>query len=211
MKHRLNTDINSNQQLRGYTLIEVLALTFIVSITGLVYSFSSQTFGVGIGIGAGFITIVICVLVVVQFYRWSWRKDRQRLQDLREKHQDVYCVKVLPTDEGNLRIAAGAEIQIGDLGWEAGPLRKDGLIYLQGLTPEWHVVWHAGFRPDQIEKVATKPISQYDYWHPYWAKVPPPPSCPFPVLARITATMGLPHHSHRYFENYPMQKGERVV
>jgi hypothetical protein len=206
MKHRLNTDIHTEQRRRGYTLIELLALIFIIAITGLVDSFIAQRYGIGVRIGVGFITILFCVLVTVQFYRWSWRRDRQRLQELRVKYQDIYRVKVLPTDEGNLRIAAGAEIKTGDFGWEAGPLHKDGLIYLQGLTSEWHVAWHAGFHPDQIEKVGTKPVSQYDHWHPYWAKVPPPPSCPFPILARVTTTMGLPHHSHRYFENYPAQK-----
>lgn len=100
---------------------------------------------------------------------------------------------------------AAAEIQIGDYGWDARPSSEDGLIHLQGLTPKWQVVWHAGFRPDQIEKVAVKPASQYDYWAPYWAKPPPPPPCPYPVRERNTPTMGLPHHSGRYFENYPSQ------
>jgi competence protein ComGC len=203
MKHRLNTDFNAEPQKRGWTLIELLALIFIISITAVVYLFIAPKYGVVVGIGTGIVTIVACFFIVIQFYRWRWRKDKQRLQELREKYQAIYHVNALPVDEGNLRKAAGAEIKIGDYGWEAGPLRKDGLIYLQGLTPEWHVVWHAGFRPEQIEKVATKPASQYDYWHPYWAKVPTPPPCPFPILARSTATMGLPHHSHRYFENYP--------
>jgi len=99
----------------------------------------------------------------------------------------------------------GAEIQIGDYGWDARPNRRNGLIHLQGLTERWQVVWHAGFRPDQIQRIAAKPASQYDYWIPYWAKRPPPPPCPFPVRMRNTPTMGLPHHSGRYFENHPSQ------
>ena len=202
MKHRLNTE----KQERAYTLIELLAVIFITAITSAIYVSSSKKYGVVTGIGAGFVTILVCVLIIVQFYRWSQRKDKQRLQELREKCQAIYRVNTLPTDGANLQKAIGAEIKIGDFGWEAGSLRKDGLIYLQGLTPGWHVVWYAGFRPEQIERVATKPISQYDHWHPYWAKVPPPPPCPFPILARPTATMGLPHHSHRYFENHPTPK-----
>ncbi len=52
---------------------------------------------------------------------------------------------------------------MGDYGWEAQPLRKNNLIYLQGLTEEWLVVWLAGFRPDEIEYVGLKPLSQYDW------------------------------------------------
>ena len=58
----------------------------------------------------------------------------------------------------------GAEIRVGDYRWEAGPIHKDGLIYLQGLTVEWTVVGHAGFRRDQIEWKTEKPSSQYDHW-----------------------------------------------
>ena len=197
------TEARKMKREKGYTLIELLAVIFIVAVTSVVYQSVAKQYGVGVGIGAGFITIMVCVFIVVQFYRWSWRKNARRLQELSEKYQTIYRVKDLPSDEKNIRKAADAEIKIGDYGWEAGPLGKDGLIYLQGLTPEWHVVWHAGFRPEQIEREATKPASQYDRWRPYWAKVPPPPPCPFPILARQTATMGLPHHSHRYFETYP--------
>jgi hypothetical protein len=50
---------------------------------------------------------------------------------------------------------------------------KHGLIYLQGLTPDWRTVWHAGFQPNQIERIGLKPSSQYDHWVPYWIKTPP--------------------------------------
>lgn len=189
----------------AYTFIELLAAIFIVTVAMLVYMPLARRHGTAAGIGGAFLAIVVCVLIVIQFYRWSGRRDKRRLQELREKYQNIYLVKSLPPDDGNARLAEDAEIQVGDFGWEAAPLRGDGLIYLQGLTAEWHVVWHAGFRPDQIEKVATKPASQYDYWRPYWSKSPPPPSCPFPIHARATATMGRPHHSNRYFEHYPIR------
>lgn len=198
------------QAARGYTFIELLALIFIVSVATVAYASVTPRYGILAGTGAVLVSITVSVLIVIQFYRWSWRRNKQRLQELREKYQAVYRVIALPADAGNIRKAAGAEIKIGDYGWEAGPLRKDGLIYLQGLTPDWHVVWHAGFRPDQIEKAGVKSCSQYDRWHPYWAKVPPPPPCPFPILARTTRDMGLPHHSHHYFENYPIQKQQQV-
>src|SRR5476649_327672 len=138
MKHRLNTDFNG-QQNKGYTLIELLAVIFIVAVATAVYLPVANKYGIGAGIVAVFISILACVLIVVQFYRWSWRSEKQRLQELREKYQNVYRVNILPANERNLRKAVGAEIKIGDFGWEAGPLRKDGLIYLQGLTPEWYV------------------------------------------------------------------------
>ena len=106
----------------------------------------------------------------------------------------------LPSAQLSVIKPQGAEIRIGDYGWEAGPTRSDGLIYLQGLAPDWTVVWHTGFRPDEVERVAEKPTSQYDYWAPYWAKSPPPSPCPFPVADRETMTWGRPHHTHRYFQ-----------
>jgi len=183
----------------AYTLIELLAVMFVVAMTGLVEESVAHRFGRWTGIGAGAVTLIICVMGVVLFYRWSWKRDRRRLQELREKYRGIYRVIALPSDQKIVAKPDGAEIKIGDCGGEAGPVSKDGLIYLQGLTVEWTVVWHAGFRRDQIEWITEKPSSQYDYWVPYWAKSPPPPPCPYPVIERATLTMGRPHHSHRYF------------
>ncbi len=183
----------------AYTLIELVAVMFVVAMTGLVEEFVAHRFGRWTGIGAGAVTLIICVMGVVLFYRWSWKLDRRRLQELREKYRGIYRVIALPSDQKIVARPDGAEIKIGDCGWEAGPVSKDGLIYLQGLTVEWALVWHAGFRRDQIEWITEKPSSQYDYWVPYWAKSPPPPPCPYPVIERATLTMGRPHHSHRYF------------
>src|SRR6266516_2633268 len=180
------------------TLIELLAVMFVVAMTGLVEEFVAHRFGRWTGIGTGAVTLIICIMGVVLFYRWSWKRDRRRLQELREKYRGIYRVLALPSNQKIVAKPDGAEIRIGDYGWEAGPVSKDGLIYLQGLTVEWTVVWHAGFRPDQIEWITEQPSSQYDYWVPYWAKSPPPPACPYPVLERNTLPMGRPHHSHRY-------------
>jgi hypothetical protein len=111
----------------------------------------------------------------------------------------------IPLDAKNIIKPADAEIRVGDFGWEAAPIRNDGLIYLQGLTSGWRVVWHAGFRPEQVERVGPKPSSQYDYWAPYWAK-PSPPICPFPVQERETSDMGLPHFSNKYPMRFPQPK-----
>jgi len=153
----------------AYTLIELLAVIFIIAVTGMVEESVTRKAGRWSGIGAGAITLIICVVAVVLFYRWSWKRDRKRLQELREKYRGIYRVLALPSDQKIVAKPHGAEIKICDFGWEAGRANKDGLIYLQGLTSLWTVVWHAGFRPDEIEWVTDKPSSQYVYWVPYWA------------------------------------------
>lgn len=183
----------------AYTLIELLAVIFIVAMTAIVEEFVRKRGGHWSGIGAGAVTLIICVIGMVLFYRWIWKRDRKRLEELRENYRGIYRVLALPLETKIIARPDGAEIQIGDYGWEAGPVNAEGLIFLQGLTKEWTVVWHAGFRSDQIERVAEKPSSQYDVWVPYWAKSPPPPPCPFPVIERATLAIGRPHHSHRYF------------
>jgi prepilin-type N-terminal cleavage/methylation domain-containing protein len=184
---------------QAYTLIELLAVMFVVAVTAAVEPPVAKKYGVVPGIGAAFLTVLASAGVVVLFYRWSWCCEKRTLRKLREKYQTIYRVTDLPSDQRSIIKPDGAEIKIGDHGWEAGPIRKNGLIYLQGLTLDWRMVWYAGFRPDQIERVATKPSSQYDHWAPYWAKRPPLPPCPFPVLERETLTIGIPHHSHRVF------------
>jgi hypothetical protein len=189
----------------AYTLIELLAVIFVIGVVTVVHEVVRAKFGQGAAVVASALAVIVCSLFVVFLYRWSWRRNRQRLAELRENYRSIYRVKELPAEPKGIIKPDGAEIRIGDYGWDARPSRRDGLIHLQGLTRKWQVVWHAGFRPDQIEKVATKPASQYEYWAPYWAKPPPPPPYPFPICERSTPTMGLPHHSGRYFVNYPSQ------
>jgi len=184
----------------AYTLIELLAVMFMVALTAIAGKSVAVRYGTWAGIGAGFIAALGSLCLVVLFYRWSWRCDRQRLTELREKYHGIYRVIKMPAAQMSIIKPQGAEIRIGDYGWEAGPDRGDGLIYLQGLAPDWTVVWHTGFSRDEVERVAEKPTSQYDYWAPYWAKSPLPPPCPFPIAERETMTWGRPHHSHRYFQ-----------
>jgi hypothetical protein len=196
---------NKTSPRKAYTLNELLAVMFVIAVGGFVGGAIQQKFGKPIGLLAGILAGLAALGLVCLFYRWSWQRDKRRLTELREKYRTIYRVTALPTDAKNVVKPDKAEIRVGDYGWEARPNRKDGLIHLQGLTPRWTVVWHAGFRPDQIEKVAEKTASQYDYWIPYWAKTPTPPPCPYPVQERNTPTMGLPHHSGHYFKDYPSQ------
>ncbi|HTV41755.1 MAG TPA: hypothetical protein VMF08_14330 [Candidatus Sulfotelmatobacter sp.] len=193
------------RQENAYTLIELLAVVFIIASATVAYEIVRPKYGLVLAVVASVLAMLVCVLLVILFYRWSWTRKRQQLSQLRQEYRTIYRVKELPTEAKSVVKPVEAEIQIGDYGWDARPIRRDGLIHLQGLTKRWQVVWHAGFRPEQIEKMAEKPASQYDYWAPYWAKPPPPPPCPFPVQERDTPTMGLPHHSGHYFKDYPSQ------
>lgn len=90
--------------LRGYTLIELLAVMFVITAMGAVGKSVASRYGTGPGIGAGFLAFLASAMVVVLFYRWGWRSDRRRLQKLKEKYRAIYRVIALPT----------AEIKIGD-------------------------------------------------------------------------------------------------
>lgn len=173
---------------------------FVITAIMLAWKSASSSYGLWWGIGAGLLAGVLSILLVILFYCWNWRRQERTLAELRKKYTAIYQVNTVPSDPQIIILAEGAEIRVGDYGWEAGPTRNDGLIYLQGLTPEWTVVWHAGFRPDEIEKVVEKTNSQYDSWYPYWANPPSLPPCPFTVVERKTMTVGRPHYSHQYFE-----------
>lgn len=188
---------------KAYTLIELLAVIFVIGVGAFVAGAVQQKYGKPMGILAGVLAGLAASLLVFLLFCWGWKRDKQKLAGLREKYRAIYRVKAMPTETKSIVKPVNAEIRVGDYAWEARPNRKDGLIHLQGLTPRWTVVWHAGFRPDQIEKVAEKTASQYDYWVPDWAKPPPPPPCPYPVQERDTPTMGLPYHSGPYFTDYP--------
>lgn len=189
----------------AFSLIELLAVMFIVALADATYQIVHLKYGPGLAGVASVVAGLVGVFLIILFYRWMHRRGKRRLTELREKYRTIYRVKELPTDLKSIVKPEWAETQIGDYGWDARPVRRDGLIHLQGLTKRWQVVWHAGFRPEQIEKVAEKPASQYDYWVPLWAKPPPPPPCPFPVQERNTPTMGLPYHSSGYSKEWPSQ------
>jgi membrane protein implicated in regulation of membrane protease activity len=180
---------NRHSNEKALTLFELLAAIIVIFVPFLIGSTVTKSYGIWSGIGAGFFSAIVCIALVIVFYRVQARQLKQRRDELRGKYKQIYRVLTLPTDETRIKKPEGSEIKVGDYGWEAVPLRNDGLIYLQGLNPQWRVVWYAGFSPDQIESVASKPQSQYD-WNYTWIRNPPP--CPFPVQERETNTMGFP-------------------
>ena len=186
----------------AYTLIELLVVIIIVGLVAAVHGAVRAKHGEGPALLASVLAVVVCALLIVLAWDQGARSNKRQLSKLREKYRSIYQIKELPTDPKSIIKLAAAEIRIGDYGWDAKSSRKDGLIHLQGLTPKWQVVWQAGFHPDQIVKVAAKSVSQYDYWAPSWAKPPSPPPCPYPIQERETPTLGLPHHSGRYFEHH---------
>jgi prepilin-type N-terminal cleavage/methylation domain-containing protein len=89
--------VSSLKKQNGYALIELLAVISIVGITAAMYLPIAKKYGAVAGIGSGFITIVICVFIVIEFYRRSWRSDKKRLLELREKYQnDIASTHFLP-------------------------------------------------------------------------------------------------------------------
>jgi hypothetical protein len=193
MQRAVWATVSTNNRLSNgraaWTIFELFALIFMIYFPVLIGNLVAKNYGVGAGTGAGILSAAICVTSVFLSYRAHGRRYEERRRELRENYRGIYRVIVLPTDTNNTRKPQGAEIKVGDYGWEAQPFREDGLIYLQGLSAEWRVVWYAGFRSDQIERVGPKPQSQYD-WNYSWERTPPP--CPFPVQARDTPDMGLP-------------------
>ena len=183
--------VTNNRRLRerALTLIELLTAVFVILVPVLIGEAVAKHYTNGDGIIAGVISVIPCIGLVMLYYKWQWHELKSRRDELKQKYKDVYRVMILPSDKTVIKKPEGAEIKVGDYGWESIPLCDDGLIYLQGLDPKWRVVWYAGFRQDQIEKVTTKPQSQYD-WNYTWVQHPPP--CPFPVQERKTATMGFP-------------------
>src|ERR1022692_293653 len=151
---------------KAYTLIELLAVTFIIAFAAVVFEAVRKKHGEGPALAGGVLAGLAGILLIIVFYRWTWSRNKQQLTQLREKYRDIYQVKELPTDAKSIVKPEGAEIQIGDYGWDARPNRRDGLIHLQGLTARWQVVWHAGFRPNQIEKdrVASRESSSTLEW-----------------------------------------------
>jgi hypothetical protein len=171
------------------TFIDMMALWVLIGVPIIIGQVVAKKFGLWPGIGAGLLSAVACLIGLARVYGARGERNAKRRREWKEKYCGIYRVIGLPTDETVIKKPPGAEIRVGDFGWEAVPLREDGMIYLQGLSPQWRVVWYAGFRLEQVERVASKPQSQYD-WNYTWFKNAPP--CPFPVQERETTSMGLP-------------------
>jgi hypothetical protein len=156
--------------------------------------------GYWMAIPAVVVTLAAYILFLRSFFRFFEHQALLFRDDARERYRRVFRVVALPTDKRNICMPWGNELKVGDYGWEAQPLRKNDLIWLQGLTETWLVVWHAGFRPDEIEYVAPKPSSQYDWrdnvGDPIAAVHMKPcqlrQACPYPVRPRRPYAMGFP-------------------
>ncbi len=122
-------------------------------------------------------------------YRWADQISARRRVEIRENYRGIYRVKGAPSSQW---CWLKENIQVGDFAWERPPWRRDGLIYLHGLQEQWGVVWMAGFRPDDVEYVTTKPVSEYDWREfdydgpkpiaPYnWGMAKAKSLCPFAV------------------------------
>ena len=64
----------------GYTLIELLAVMLIVALATIAYA-EAKNHGTVVRMMAGLSGGVAGFGIVAVFYKWSWRRDRQRLEN----------------------------------------------------------------------------------------------------------------------------------
>lgn len=179
---------------RGLTLVNMLAALFIIFGSLMPAVLVTSQYGVESGLFAGTIASLGCWGVIIALSAWSHYQFHETLRTLSENYPSIYRVKRVPVDTSRFWMAEGATIEIGDYGWEAKPLHDDGLIYLQGLSERWGVVWYGGFRLDEIEEVGPKPRTQYLLPESWYLVGPDAFPCPFPVQSRQSADLGMPQH-----------------
>ncbi len=179
---------------RGYTFIELLAMIVIVAAVSSTWTIVRARYGIVMGFLTSLVVTIACACVVVAFYRVSGRRFQIEYKALSEKYSSVYRVLSPPSDNAPVLKADGADIHVGDYGWDAEPLHNDGLIYLHGLSSDWLVLWYAGFRPDQIEKIGPKPRIQYYLPYAWMGAGSQAQPCPFTASAKVPkmATLGHP-------------------
>lgn len=177
---------------QGYTLIELLAVVFVISVPTLAFQTVAARYGKWARIVAALISAAAAIKAVVAFYRWAGRLREKEVRDLIQKYPLVYRVKGFPTDPSSILAGEGTDIAVGDYGWDAEPIHSDGLTYLHGLTEDWQVAWYAGFRLDQIERIGPKPRLQYYLPYTWVCMGGKAPICPFPVVKRPVTTLGFP-------------------
>lgn len=162
------------------TLIELLFFVILVSIGIGVGSLVAKFLGIFAGIGAGILAVAGFIYLTKIL---SVAGHRRHCRKMAEKYTRIFRVRDLPTDETSIILPKNSEIKTGDYGWESGPIRKNGLIYLRGFDEKWKFIWWAGFQPEQIEFVCPKPFSDYDRHLPDRKDLLKNP-CPFPVQLR---------------------------
>lgn len=176
-----------------YLLHILLILAFTVA-TCIMLGVLERRVGGWANTTAGLVALAIFLL----YLRWLWRTfDRwleEDLTHLRAHCTGLYRVLGRPANTRDFYIPNGVKVCKGDYAWEAPPFRNDGLIYLEGLTEDWGLLWKAGFHPADVERVCEKPVSQYD-WRDFeypglrpgyghqWKECKPVKPCPYPVSA----------------------------
>ena len=175
----------------GFSCVELVAAVFLFGATIVVWTILAPRFGSVVGAGGSAVTAALCWLVIYKFYLWSAQKRVHELQELEESYPGVYRINHVPTNLPCV-IADGAQIQVGDYGWEAESFASDEFIYLQGLTEGWEVVWHAAFRPEHVEWAGEKPRTQYYLPYAWVCAGATPPPCPFPVQDASEKSLGFP-------------------
>ena len=172
------------------TLIELLVAILFLGVPLEIGTSTARAHGVCAGLAAGLITAIACAAMIYSLWQALNRVDARRRKRYRERYKKIFRVIAMPSTACAVCKPEGAEIRVGDNGWEAPPMHDDdGLVYLQGLTVDWYVAWHAGFRRDEIEFVRMKPVSQFDWPDGIERGLP---ECPFPIQERATTAMGFP-------------------
>src|SRR5579862_5451506 len=81
--------------------------------------------GIGLGISSG--AAVVGVFILLRWANQHYYVQPRRRQ-LRDRYRYIYKVIALPGNLIDVRKPIGAELVVGDYGWEAPPLKKDGLL-----------------------------------------------------------------------------------
>jgi hypothetical protein len=176
----------------------VLGIAVLVTASILLMELGERYLGFsGRVIVAAFALLVFFFVLMRQCFRAADKLDYRSRAEAKEKYCGIYRVLALPAPDADRNNWQTSEITVGDFGWESTPLSKDGLIWLHGLSADWGLVWRAGFRPDQIEYVGPKPVSQFD-WKDFeydgpkpaacyhWPLVKPKIPCPFPIQKPVS-------------------------
>ena len=174
----------------------VLGLSILVWACIKIGDFCAEHFGIlgsliALALAMGFLFFVL----MRNLYRCLDWFDVLTRAERREKYRGIYRVVSLPSVRNKPASWNADNITVGDFGWEAEPLTKDGLIWLHGLSVHWRMAWRAGFRPEEVEYIGPKPVSHYDwkdfeYDGPkarsiYSSAIPKQP-CPYPVQKTIS-------------------------
>jgi hypothetical protein len=178
----------------------VLALLILVLASAKLGVICAQHFGLLGQLSAFVLVLLFFFFVIMRYFSrcLNWLDVAHRAER-RERYRGIYRILSLPSVHNKPNSWNPEDITVGDFGWEAEPLTKEGLIWLHGLSVHWKMTWRAGFKPEEVEYVGPKPVSHYD-WKDFeydgpkprsiYTSAIPKQSCPFPVqkICRWKAT-----------------------